>query len=118
MNDEIKKGFTLGPMVSFWQAQKLSSYLVRAKFYPLERSVGSFKCNGMCCQVCINVTESIPFLVQLTRKSLLLIIVLTAMTNELYICSLVMSAKCNMQAKLSMIFVFDGIITNIIIKIH
>ena len=58
MNDEVKKAFTPGPMVSFWGARKLSSYLVRAKLYPLERSVGSFKCNGKCCQVCINVTET------------------------------------------------------------
>ena len=26
--------------------RKLSSYLVRAKLYPLERKVGSFKCKG------------------------------------------------------------------------
>ena len=48
-------------MVSFWGAQKLSSYLVRAKLYPLERSVGSFKCNGNRCQVCMNMTESNTF---------------------------------------------------------
>ena len=38
----------------------------------------------------------IPSLVQLIRKSMLLIIVLNAMTKALYICSLVISAKCNM----------------------
>ena len=48
-------------MVSFWGALKLSSYLVRAKLYPLERSVGSFKCNGNRCQVCMNMTESNTF---------------------------------------------------------
>ena len=31
MNDEVKKAFAPGPMVSFRAAQKLSSYLVRAK---------------------------------------------------------------------------------------
>ena len=37
------------------------------------------------------------------------------MTDALYICSLVISAKCNMYAGLSMTFVFDGTITKIII---
>ena len=56
-----------------------------------------------------------PSITQLIRKSMLLIIVLTAMTDALYICSLVISAKCNMYARLSMAFVFDGTITKIII---
>ena len=58
MNDEVKKAFTPGPMVSFQERQKFSSYPVRIELYPLERLVGSFKCNGKCCQVCINLTES------------------------------------------------------------
>ena len=57
MKDEVKKAFTPGPMVSFQATRKLSSYLVTEKLYPLERSIGSFKCNGKRCQVCINVTE-------------------------------------------------------------
>ena len=69
MNDEVKKAFTPGPMVSFWGAQKLSSYLVRAKLCPLEKSVGSFKCNGKCCQVCINVTESNTFSSLVDKKA-------------------------------------------------
>ena len=68
MNDEVKKAFTPGPMVSFRGARKLSSYLVRAKLYPLERSVGSFKCNGKRCQVCINVTESNTFSSSVDKK--------------------------------------------------
>ena len=49
MNEEVKKTLTPGPMVSFWGAQKLSDYLVRTELYPLERSAGSFKCNGKRC---------------------------------------------------------------------
>ena len=45
MDKEVKKVFSAAPIVSFKSAQKLSSYLVRAKFYPLQRTVGSFKCN-------------------------------------------------------------------------
>ena len=50
MNDEANKTFTPGPVISFWGGQKLSSYLKRAKLYSLERSTGSFKCNGKHCQ--------------------------------------------------------------------
>ena len=42
MNDEVKRVFTPKPMVSFWSSRKISSYLVRAKLYPIERTVGSF----------------------------------------------------------------------------
>ena len=34
--------FTRGPMVSFRSSGKIGSYLVRAKLYPVERSVGSW----------------------------------------------------------------------------
>ena len=57
MNDKVKKAFTPGPMVSFQERQKFRSYPVRIELYPLERLVGSFKCNGKRCQVCINVTK-------------------------------------------------------------
>ena len=58
MNDGVKKAFTTVPMMPFQGERKLSSYLVRAKLFPIERSAGSFKCNGKRCQVCINVTGS------------------------------------------------------------
>ena len=37
MNEEFKNVFTPGPIVSYRSARKISSYLVRAKLYPLER---------------------------------------------------------------------------------
>ena len=40
MNEEVRKTFSLGPMVSFRSTRKLSDYLVRAKLYPLPRKVG------------------------------------------------------------------------------
>ena len=55
MDQEVKEIFTPKPMVSFRSARKLSSYLLRAKLYPLERKVGSFKCKGKRCQ---NETDS------------------------------------------------------------
>ena len=68
LSKEVKEIFTPGPMVSFRGARKLGSYLVRAKLYPIERSVGSFKCNGKRCQVCLNVTETKTFSSTVTKK--------------------------------------------------
>ena len=51
LSKEVKEIFTPSPMVSLRGARKLESCLVRAKLYPIERSVGLFKCNGKRCQV-------------------------------------------------------------------
>ena len=48
-------------MVSYRNARKLSSYLVRAKFYPLERKRGCFKCGSSRCQVYNNIEETETF---------------------------------------------------------
>ena len=61
MNKETKKVFTPGPMVSFRSARKLRSYLVRAKLYSIERTVGSFKCNRKRRQTCLNVNKTDKF---------------------------------------------------------
>ena len=61
MNDQVKKVFSLWPMVSFRSARKLSSYLVRAKLYPVERKGGSCKCNCNRCQVCQSISETDTF---------------------------------------------------------
>ena len=68
LSKESKEIFTPGPMVSFREPRKLGSYLVRAKLYPIERSVGSFKCSGKRCQVCLNVTETKTFSSKVTKK--------------------------------------------------
>ena len=57
MNEETKKMFSPRPMVSLRSARKISSYLVRAKLYPLDRVVGSTKCDKEWCEFCINVSE-------------------------------------------------------------
>ena len=70
--DLILVDFILVVMVSFRSAQMLSSYLVRAKLYPLdylvraklyplERKVGSSKCGKRRCEVCNNVTDASTF---------------------------------------------------------
>ena len=55
MDQEVKEVFTPKPVVSFCSTRKPSSYLVRAKLYPLDRKVGSFKCRGKRCQTSLNV---------------------------------------------------------------
>ena len=95
MNDEVKKVFTTGPMVSFQGVLELSSYLARAKLYPLERSVGSFQCNGKPCQVCINVTESNIFSSSVDKKEF--VINHSFNFNDKCIICLLTCNKCNMQ---------------------
>ena len=46
MNEDVKSVFTQAPMISFHSARKLSSYLVSAKLYSLERTIGSVQCKG------------------------------------------------------------------------
>ena len=60
MNEELRHVFTPGPMVFFRSTEKISSYLVRAKLYPVERSVQSFNFKRPRCQICayVNKTES------------------------------------------------------------
>ena len=61
MDKEVEKVFNPRSMVSFRTARKLNSYLVRTKLYPLERTVGSYKCKSKRCQVCDNITEADSF---------------------------------------------------------
>ena len=41
--------------------ETLGSFLVRFKVYALKRKVGSGKCNGEHCQVCLNIIETDTF---------------------------------------------------------
>ena len=81
MDQEVKKVFTPKPMFSFRSARKLSSYLVRAKLYPVKRKVGSSECKGKRCQTCMNVNETDSFTSTVTKESIKLIIVLTVTKN-------------------------------------
>ena len=39
-------------------SRKISSSLGRAKLYPIERTVGSFRCRSKRCEVCKYITET------------------------------------------------------------
>ena len=95
MNDEVKKAFTPGPMVSFQERQKFCSYPVRIELYPLERLVGSFKCNGKRCQVCMNVAESNTSSSSVDKKQY--VINHSFNCNDKCILYLLTSNKCKMQ---------------------
>ena len=69
MNVEVKQAFTPVPMVSYRSSRKLSSYLVTAKLYPLERIVGSKGCGKKCCEVCVNVCETDTFTSTVTGET-------------------------------------------------
>ena len=69
MNNEVKKEFTPKTMISFRSARKMSSYLVRAKLYPEEKTKGSFKCGNKCCEVCLNVNETTIFASTVTGET-------------------------------------------------
>ena len=58
---ETKRVFMPTPFVSFRSARNLKSFLVRSKVYPLERKVGSTKCNGKRCQVCLSINKTDTF---------------------------------------------------------
>ena len=51
MDKEVRM-YAPEPIFSFKSSQKQSSYLVKAKLYPINRPVGSFKCNHPLQSVC------------------------------------------------------------------
>ena len=69
MNENGKNLFLPGPMLSFRGARKLSSYLVKAKVYRLDRKVGSKKCAKNRCEVCNYVTDTDTFTSTVTGES-------------------------------------------------
>ena len=69
MNVEVKQTFTPVPMVSYRSYRKLSSYLVTAKLYPIEKIVGSKGCGKKCWKVCVNVCETDTFTSTVTGET-------------------------------------------------
>ena len=61
MDQQVKRTFTPQPMVSCRSTGKLSSYLVKAKLYPIERKVESCNFKGKRCEVCKIVLETDTF---------------------------------------------------------
>ena len=56
-------------MITFYSARKLSTYLIRAKLYPLERILGSSNFYSRWYKVCDNVTETLTFNSTVTQNT-------------------------------------------------
>ena len=69
MNEDLKHLFTPDPIVSFRSSRKINSYLVRAKLYPVESSVGSFNCKRPRYQICAYVNETDSFTSTVTGET-------------------------------------------------
>ena len=69
LDENSKEVFMPGLMVTFRSSGKLSSYLVRAKLYPLERMTGSYKCHGKRCALSQNVNEASTFTSSVTHET-------------------------------------------------
>ena len=114
-NEEVRKNFSPGPMASFRSVRKLSSYLVRAKLYPLQRKVVSSKCCKRPCEVCSIVTETYIFSSTVTAEDLKINHRLNCDDNCLIY--LVTCNQCNKQyMKLQISFVIDGIAIKIMLE--
>ena len=69
LDENAQEVFMPGPMVTFCSSRKLSSYLVRAKLYPLERATGSCKCHGKRFAMCLNFNETSTFTSSATHET-------------------------------------------------
>ena len=83
MNEEVKKVFQPRPMVSFRSPRNLSSHLLRAKIYPMERKTRSCKCKGNRYVSVYLKRKYLP--AQWPIHHIKLTIVLTVTTNAWYI---------------------------------
>ena len=95
MDNEVKRVFTPTPMISFRSSRNLSSYLVRSKLYLTKRTLGSFKCGGKRCEVCINDNETSTFNSTITEENY--IIKHKFDCNERCLVYLLTCNKCKMQ---------------------
>ena len=58
MNEETKRAFTPTSMISYKSSRKFCIHLVRAKSYPINRTVGCYKCGSNRCEVCKYLTDT------------------------------------------------------------
>ena len=69
MNAEVMQTFTPVPMVSYRSSRKLTSYLVRAKLYPIDRILESKVCGKKRCEVCVDACETDTFCSTVTAET-------------------------------------------------
>ena len=115
-NEEVKQVFNPVSFVLFRSVRTLRSHLVRAKVYPVGKTlVGSRKCNKNRCLVCKNITETETFHFLLIRRFTKSIIDLHVVTNVWSISCHVRYVVYNTMVKLMMNSVTGEIIIRITI---
>ena len=87
--------FTHKPMVSFRSSRKVSSYLVRAKLYSIEGTVGFFRCGCKYCEVCKYITNTDTFTSSITGETYKINHRLDC--NDKYLLYLLTYSKCKKQ---------------------
>ena len=78
MDNKVEKVFTPKPMISFRCARRMSSYLVKSKLYPEERTKG-YQRGRKRCKVCLNINEKSTFASIFTGKTYIIITSLIVM---------------------------------------
>ena len=116
MNEETKEVFSPRPMVSYRSLRKISSYLVRAKLYPLDRVVGSTKCGNKRSEVCMNVSNTNTFVSSATGETYKIDHKLTCDDNCLISVLSLSVVENSILAKLVTALGTDGITIRIIIE--
>ena len=69
INEEVKKALTHKPTTSNRSSHKISNHLVQAKLYPINRTVGSYKCGSKHCEGCKYITEVDTFTSNVTGET-------------------------------------------------
>ena len=116
MNEETKEVFSPRPMVSYRSLRKISSYLVRAKLYPLDRVVGSTKCGNKRSEVWMNVSNTNTFVSSATGETYKIDHKLTCDDNCLISVLSLSVVENSILAKLVTALGTDGITIRIIIE--
>lgn len=108
--------FTSDSIALFHSAMKTNSYFIRAKLYPLERIVGSFKFRGRRCEACLNVTETETFIIASANQNYKIKHKFSCNESSRIQFLTCRSVVSNMLDKQLLFFAVDGIIIKLMTK--
>lgn len=108
--------FTSDSIALFHSAMKTNSYFIRAKLYPLERIVGSFKFRGRRCEACLNVTETETFITASANQNYKIKHKFSCNESSRIHLLTCRSVVSNMLDKQLLFFAVDGIIIKLMTK--
>ena len=116
MNEEVRKTFSQGPVISFQSVRKLCSYLVWAKLCPLQRKTGFSKCGLGRREVCSNVIDINLFSSIMTGDTFKINHSLNC--DDKCLIYLVTCKQCNKKStgETTISFVIDGITIKIMLE--